>query len=440
MYEEQYGIYEIEMEINEITSTVLFIEEKSIIDNSMIKITEIYNNEKHHGISLDKFSSKIVFNILSFEKNRVNTKNEDKLLIGTYFGNIRFNFGSSKLASNILIILNDLLINRISQISKLDFGNKYKTNNLSSDESLSNYCSNNKINENILYSSPELYKKRDSLAVPNKIGFSNSSLYTDGSSEDIYESNESFNYFNEYNNNSHKYNNNNNNNNNNNIFSHYMVIFDLKINSVSFSILNPEDECGFQFEIKKILFHYNNNCYIASTGSSHKKNVIKPNNKIKNQFSFTVKEIDIFYLDTIKYEKKGIVMHHFLKINDILIHLVDVNTTRSLSCLGEISSLDSISYTKSIQSLNLLNNSNSISLNKINFNIKKIRIYYSLDVFFSLLSTANFIIKKLVNPFISSLPKSNSQSIMKESNSNISENSYNDLNYKEVSIEKSNDS
>ncbi|KAL6592564.1 hypothetical protein U3516DRAFT_649360 [Neocallimastix sp. 'constans'] len=417
-YEEQFGLHEIEIEVHNVTSAVLFIDEDKIYDNSMIKINKIFKKEKLHGIDLDLFSTKVIFSIPSFEiNNNINTKKEDKLLIGSYFGNLKFDFGSSKLASNILIILIDLIKNRIGHLSKLSFSNKI-ISEYDSNESLDSYVDDSfsilndkyylEMNpSSVCYSTPNLYNEKENyLSVSKKsIGQSVTSVYSDNSASSIDEYDESTN-LNRYDEEE------------NNILSHYMLIFDFKIRTISFSILNPEDECGFQFEIKKILFHYNNNCYITSSGESNAKNIIKPNNKIKNQFSFNIKEIDVFYLDTIKYMKKGIVVHHFLKVNDILINLVDVNA-RSLSSLGEISSLSSLSNAENLPSIIDLKSSNTgINLNKINFNIKKIRIYYSLDVFFCLLSTINFINKKLVNPLVTMMKKYSSQSDISTNNSN----------------------
>jgi len=417
MYEEQTGLHEIQIEVYNINSTALFIDEENIVDNYIIKINKIYCEKTHNGIDLDKFSTKVIFNSFNFEKDMLYNKNEDKLLIGTNFGNLKFNFGTTKLASNILIILVDLLTNRIVQLSRLPlykrtnsiFDNIVLLSRSSSEISSGlNECSDYEMNKsNIYFSTPELRNKENSLKVPKELGQSTSSIYTrniascmDGSYKNM------------------KYGNN---RKEESIFSNYMLLFDLKIRNISFSALNPDDECGFQFEIKKILFHYNNNCYVTSGGNSRKKNIIKPNSKIKNQFSFNINEIDAFYLDTIKYVKKGIVMHHFLKINDILINLVDVNS-KSLSSLGEFSSLSSLSNIESIQSISRLQSSNeSVNLNKINFIIKKIRIYYSLDVFFSLLSTSTFIIKKMIDPFLASIKKLVTQNnINNKSNSNDS--------------------
>ncbi|ORX87977.1 hypothetical protein BCR32DRAFT_263844 [Anaeromyces robustus] len=407
IYEEQSGLHEAEFEINDINLTASFVNEESIIEQSLIRINETLSYEKNQGINLDKFTTKLVFSILTFDKDVVNTKKEDKLLIGTYFGNLKFNFGSSKLSSNTLIIIIDLIRNKfVSLFEQLTISNKFESE-LYSNETInsSNYDLKEGINNysayslDVYYSTPELYfkNKRENSHLNNKNSLSSTSV-NDYSADGL----------NGYH---QKINNKHNEKKKINIFSHYMFIFDIKINTISFSILNPDDECGFQFDIKKILFHYNNNCYITPNIDAYKKYIIKPNNKVKNQFNFKIKEIDFFYLDTIKYLKKGIVMHHFLKINDIIVNLVDVNT-KSLSNISEITSLSSLSNTESIQSFKKLKNYNeSINLNKINFNIKKIRIYYSMDVFFSILSTANFIMQKIIQPFITSLKKSISENI-----------------------------
>ncbi|OUM70268.1 hypothetical protein PIROE2DRAFT_56942 [Piromyces sp. E2] len=412
LYEEQPGLHEIEFEINNITLNGSFVPEDKIFDKNMIRVNELMNYEKNHGISLDKFTTKIVFSVLSIEKNIVNVKKDDKFLIGTYFGNLKFNFGSSKLSSNTLIIIIDLLRLKLLQLSKQFPLQKTNNNIYDSNVSISTSCgssyahledinSNSKLKRNnIYYSTPELYFNKNSVntvePLHNEV-LSSVSVNTNSSSNlgSSYEN---------VNNNGRKQ--------KGNFFNYYMFIFDLKISTISFSILNPEDECGFQSDIKKVLFHYNNNCYITHNTNNNRKLIIKPNNKIKNQFSFNIKEIDLYYLDTIKYLKKGIVMHNFLKLNDIAISLVDVSST-SLSSINDLSSIGSISTIESsmdtIAKMKL--NNDSINFNKINFNIKKIRIYFSLDVFFGLLSTVNSVLIKIVKPFISTIEKSMSQSI-----------------------------
>jgi len=430
LYEEQPGLHDILFEIHDISLLASFVNESTIINNSMIMVNEILNLENNQGIKLDKFTTKIVFSILSFNKDEVNTKKEDKFLVGTYFGNLKFNFGSSKLSSDTLVIVTDLLRYKLLQLMEQLFVtskiNHYYTSNSSLDSSSCNSLSSRLYDgsqcqltkSNLFFSTPEFLNsnKDKELTVdsvePLNMGTLSSISVNSNYSEDLQDS-----YDGSLNTIHHGHQ-------TKNLFSHYIFIFDLKINTISFSILNPGDECGFQSDIKRILFHYNNNCYVTSNnGNTNKKFIIKPNKNIKNQFTFNIKEIDLFYLDTIKYFKKGIVMHNFLKINDISIDLVDINATKILNFdeFGSLSSFSNIESLESISEINSVSNS-MMNINKISFNIKKIRIYYSLDVFFSLLSTTNFIINKFVKPFINSMEKSISQSIgdIQSKNSNQS--------------------
>jgi len=303
LYEEQLGLHEIEFEINDITLTGSFVHKNKIINKSTIRIDELVDYEKNHGISLDKFTTKVVFSILNIEKDSVNVKKDDKFLIGTSLGNLKFNFGSSKLSSNTLIVIIDLVRLKLHQLSKQlpiqKKNDKYSSNVSLSTEScdssytrLDDLSSNLQLKRNnIYYSTPELYSNnnltRTVEPLQNEV-LSAASVNTNSSSN-IGESYDDLNI---------------NRKQTVNFFSYYMFIFDFKINTISFSILNPEDECGFQFDIKKILFHYNNNCYITHNTTNNRKLIIKPNDKVKNQFSFNIKEVDLYYLDTLKYLKK----------------------------------------------------------------------------------------------------------------------------------------
>ncbi|ORX45170.1 hypothetical protein BCR36DRAFT_229812, partial [Piromyces finnis] len=422
LYEEQPDLHEIEFEANNISLIGSFVSEENVINKNFISINELVESENNSGITFDKFTTKIVFSILSIDRDGTIIQKDDKFLIGTYFGNLKFNFGSSKLSSNTLIVIVDLIRLKLLQLSKLLPIKKKNNNTLynsdvslsssscdSSYGQLSNYSNSQLKKNNLYYSTPELYVNKNQATkekcLQNMISSSmsvntNSSNYLESAYESLDNCNEKQKI---------------------DIFSYYMFIFDLKINTISFSILNPEDECGFQSDIKKINFHYNNNCYIMNNNTSNKKLIIKTDNNIKNQFSFNVKEIDLYYLDTIKYLKKGIVMHNFLKINDILISIVDVNTS-NLLINDNISSISSFSNTESMESVSKIKliNDNAY-FNKINFNIKKIRMYFSLNVFFSLLSTGNSILKKIIKPFMNSLERSVSQSMEYDIDSKVSD-------------------
>jgi len=68
LYEEQPGLHDIVFEIHDINLLASFVNESTIINNSMIMVNEILNLENNQGIRLDKFTTKIVFSILSLSK------------------------------------------------------------------------------------------------------------------------------------------------------------------------------------------------------------------------------------------------------------------------------------------------------------------------------------------------------------------------------------